>query len=384
MRIAFYLDDGLVCGGAERIARALLRHWVEAGWEVHLISRHAAEADFYEHPPGVERHALMQNTGRPALARPRSTPLWLPGRSLLRFVFEALLLRRRLNIIAPDVAIAFLTPGNVKLLAAAVGLKCRTIVSERIDIRAHRYALMWHILRRLLYKRADLVTANIPAALDAMASYVPSRQLAYLPNPIVFPSPESLAVAEHSRRILFVGRLVPQKLPSLLIDAFSLLRTGASVGWCLDIVGDGSLREVLAGEIQQHGLQDYVVLHGNVHDIDYHYRKAAIFVLPSAYEGTPNALLEAMVHALPCIVSDSISCAKTLVADSGAGVLFSSDNAADLAEKLATLIADPAVRRAMGRSGREALANSPYATACAQWDAAVLGVAGLSRESPAT
>lgn len=216
-----------------------------------------------------------------------------------------------------------------------------------------------------------------------MVSYVPESRLAYLPNPVAFPSEESLAVPEHSRRIVFVGRLVPQKYPSLLIDAFSLLRTGASAGWYLDIVGDGSLREFLAGEIQRHVLQDYVVLHGNVHDIVGHYREAAIFVLPSAYEGTPNALLEAMAHALPCIVSDSVSCAKSLIEDTGAGVLFSSGNAADLAEKLAALIADPALRRAMGRSGREALANSPYVSACAQWDEAILRVADLSRESAA-
>lgn len=383
MRIAFYLDDGLICGGAERIACALLRHWADAGWEIHLIGRRTAETDFYEQPPGVERHALTQCTGRPAPARPRSASLRLPGRSLLRFVFEALLLRRRLNSIAPDVAIAFLTPGNVKLLAAAAGLKCGTLVSERIDIRAHRYALMWRILRRLLYRRADLITANIHAALDAMTAYVPDGKLAYLPNPVVFPSPESLAAPEHSRRIVFVGRLVPQKHPSLLIEAISLLNPNASAGWCLDIVGDGPLREVLAVEILRRGLQDHVVLHGNVHDIDRYYRKAAFFVLPSAYEGTPNALLEAMAHALPCIVSDSIACARALVADTGAGMLFSSGNGADLAEKLAGLIADPALRRAMGRSGREALANSPYVSACAQWDEAILRVANLSQESPA-
>lgn len=382
MRLAFYLDDGLVCGGAERVACSLLRHWSNAGWEVHLISRRGAAADFYPQPQGAKRSALMPARSRQALTNPQPTLRWLPGRSLLRFVLEAMYLRRHLKAIAPDVAVAFLTPGNTKLLAAASGLGCRVVVSERTDLRARRYPLMWRVLRRLFYPRADLVSANTPGSLDVMAHYVSGDRLVFLPNPVDLPADEELAYPESSRRIVCAGRLIPDKRHLLAIEAFALLdETGSD--WHLDILGDGPLRHFLAEEIRRLGLQDRIILHGNVHDVTRYFREAAIFILPSAYEGTPNALLEAMAHALPCVVSDSISCAKALVADTGAGVLFSSGNAADLAEKLATLTADPAVRRAMGRSGSEALVSSPYATAYLQWDEAILRAAGLSRESPA-
>lgn len=382
MRLAFYLDDGLICGGAERVAQTLLRHWTDAGWEVYLISRRGATADFYAQPGRVKRIALVPNNERPVSQAARHTPRWLPGRSLLRFFLEARRLRRHLAMIAPDVAIAFLTPGNTKLIAAAIGLDCRVIVSERTDLRARRYPLMWRLLRRMLYPRADLVTANAREAVEILARYVPREKLAWLPNPVHLPSEDALASAGSSRRIVCAGRLIPDKRHALLIKAFAML--GASHReWQLDICGDGPLRDELQSMIGNLGLHDRVVLHGQTSDMEKHWRDAEIFVLPSAYEGTPNALLEAMAHALPCIVSDSISCARTLVADAGAGVLFSSGNAADLAEKLVILITDPALRRAMGRSGRETLAHSPYVSACACWNEAIFRVTDPSRESAA-
>lgn len=380
MRLAFYLDDGLVCGGAERVARALLRHWVDVGWEVHLISRRGPEADFYPQSQGIKRSALMGTTENKLPARPRTVPRRLPGRSLLRFAFEALLLRRHLKAIAPDIAIAFLTPGNVKLLAAAAGLSCCVIISERIDIRAHRYTPLWRILRRLLYPRAHLVTANISATLDAMAHYVSGHQLVHLPNPVVLPPDEALAVPETSRRIIFVGRLVPQKHPMLLIEALSILKD-LCADWHLDILGDGPLHDALVAEIDRCGLQGRVVLHGNVHDVALHFREAAIFVLPSAYEGTPNALLEAMAHALPCVVSDSVACAQPLVVDADAGLTFTSGDSADLARQLVALVEDPLRRKEKGLCARQAITASDSATAFAQWDAAILRACHLARET---
>lgn len=380
MRIVFYLDDGLICGGAERVARALLRHWVEVGWEVHLISRRGAEADFYPQPQGIKRNALIGVSENKLPTKPRLVPSRLPGRSLLRFAFEALRLRRHLKTIAPDIAIAFLTPGNVKLLAAAAGLSCGVIVSERIDIRAHRYTPLWRILRRLLYPRAHLVTANISATLDAMARYVSSHQLVHLPNPVVLPPDDALAVPETSRRIIFVGRFVAQKNPMLLIEASSILKN-LCADWHIDILGDGPLHNVLAVEIHKYGLQDRVVLHGNVHDVARHYREAAIFVLPSAYEGTPNALLEAMAHALPCIVSDSVACAQLLVVDTDAGLTFAAGDSTDLARRLIALVEDPGRRKEMGLRARRAVATSDSATAFAQWDAAILRACHPAREA---
>jgi glycosyltransferase involved in cell wall biosynthesis len=380
MRLAFYLDDGLICGGAERVAHSLLSHWSDAGLDVYLISRRGAEADFYDQPPGIKRLSLMSPSGPPLPTKPERRSYRLPGRSLLRFVVEALRLRRLLVSIHPDIAIAFLTPGNAKLLAATRGLDCRVVVSERTDMRARRYPLMWRMLRRLLYPRAALVTANARDAIEVLSSYVRRDRLAWLPNPVHLP-PEDEAIhrASPQLRMVSAGRLIPSKRNALLIEAFAMF-CATHDEWRLDIYGDGPLHGELQAMIKERGLQHRVTLCGQVDDLDRHFRGSQIFVLPSAYEGTPNALLEAMAHGLPCVVSDSVSCAEDLVANTGAGMLFASGNPADLADKLAVLADCPSSRHSMGRNGRYTLACSPHADAHRLWDAAVLGTSEPSSE----
>lgn len=375
MRLAFYLDDGLVCGGAERVAHSLLNHWSDAGLDIYLISRRGAEADFYHLPQNIKRLSLMPPFAHSIPKHPGPGAYRLPGRSLLRFIVETFRLRRHLVSIAPDVVIAFLTPGNAKLLAATRGLDCRVVVSERTDMRARRYPLMWRVLRRLLYPRADLVTANARDAIDVLAHYVRKDKLIYLPNPVHLPQETG---ADRQLHMVSAGRLIPSKRHALLIEAFSSFST-THVEWKLDIFGDGPLREELQSMIEERGLQHRVTLCGQVTDLDKHlHDSASIFVLPSAYEGTPNALLEAMAYGLPCIVSDSVTCAEELVADTNSGMLFASGNPADLADKLAALAECPATRHAMGRNSRSALAHSPHADAYRIWDTAILGTAGSS------
>jgi glycosyltransferase involved in cell wall biosynthesis len=101
------------------------------------------------------------------------------------------------------------------------------------------------------------------------------------------------------------------------------------------------------------------------------YRAGAIFVLPSSVEGMPNALLEAMGHGLPCIVSDSIAVAHDYIEDGVAGLLFAADSAADLARRIESLAA-PERRAAMGAAARQKLLATAPDEAYHAWDRAIL------------
>ena len=110
------------------------------------------------------------------------------------------------------------------------------------------------------------------------------------------------------RRLLFVGRLTPKKAP---LDAVRALeqanRNGADLQ--LDIVGYGALREDVEQYIDEHDLDEEVVLHGRVpsEKVAEHMKAADAFVLPSKTspdgdrEGTPTVLVEAQATGLPCI-----------------------------------------------------------------------------------
>jgi glycosyltransferase involved in cell wall biosynthesis len=384
MRLAFYLDDGLVCGGAERVALRLLGHWWESGATVHLVSRHSADGDFYPMPAGVRRIALdgavsgPGEAGRPA--RPPGARLWaarfLPFRSFIRLVYESLQLRRVLRGIDADVAVAFLTPGNVKLLLAAGGLRCKVIVSERNDTRSYRYPLLWRVLRRLLYRRADRVTANMSAAIQDMAAYVPESRLALVPNPVDCPPDDALARPDCSKRIVTVGRLVPYKRHLMLIQAFAALADEFG-DWELDIVGEGPTRPELESAIASLGLAGRVHLHGLCRDVSACYRAGAMFVLPSRVEGTPNALLEAMAHGLPCIVSDSLSGALDHVDEGATGLAFAAGSVTELTDRIKALVRAPERRRVMGAGARQRLLAHARGAAYPAWDSVVGLEAGV-------
>jgi len=144
----------------------------------------------------------------------------------------------------------------------------------------------------------------------------------------------------------------------LLIEAFSIIRARGIEGWGLQILGEGEEREHLENLIIDYGLQDEVQLCGVVENIGVKYENAGIFVLPSLYEGTPNALLEAMAYGLPCVVSDSQLGSLKLVNHPENGLVFASGDAKDLAEKLGYLMKDEGLRERAGVNARKTV--EPY------------------------
>lgn len=145
------------------------------------------------------------------------------------------------------------------------------------------------------------MTANSHGALESMENYCTKAQLAYVPNPIVV-SQTANELRENS--VIFLGRLVPQKAPDILIEAFALFAK-EHPDWTLQIVGDGPSENELVDQARDLGIADRVVFHGLVKDPIPLLTQSRIFALPSRFEGTPNALLEAMASGLACVVSDA-------------------------------------------------------------------------------
>jgi glycosyltransferase involved in cell wall biosynthesis len=100
-----------------------------------------------------------------------------------------------------------------------------------------------------------------------------------------------------------VGRLEPQKRFDLLIEAMARLQA-THPALKLLVVGDGSLRQQLAGQIERLGLKATCRLLGHRTDIIDLHHAFDLFVQSSDYEGTPNAVLEAMAMETPVVATD--------------------------------------------------------------------------------
>jgi glycosyltransferase involved in cell wall biosynthesis len=101
-----------------------------------------------------------------------------------------------------------------------------------------------------------------------------------------------------------VGRLEPQKDFPLLIRAFANLVEQVPVARLL-IAGDGSLYDSLQAHIEEFSLEGRCRLLGHVNDVPLLHHALDLFVQSSAYEGTPNSVLEAMALESPIVATDA-------------------------------------------------------------------------------
>lgn len=151
-----------------------------------------------------------------------------------------------------------------------------------------------------------------------------------------------LGVAADSRLLVFVGRLDRQKDPLLLLDAFARC-AALDPGLHLAMVGDGALRGEVEGGIATRGLSKRVTLLGalGAATIAGWLRASDLFVLSSAYEGMPIAVLEALACGLP-VASTDVGEIRRVVRDGSTGRIATTRDAAGLGEALSLSLADAA------------------------------------------
>ncbi|HLA87528.1 MAG TPA: glycosyltransferase [Anaerolineales bacterium] len=150
-----------------------------------------------------------------------------------------------------------------------------------------------------------------------------------------------------------VGRLVPVKGYDILITAIQKIASGVSQLFCL-IVGEGECKEELSEQIRQAGLENRVHLVGyydrqNVMSI---LNSSDVFVLPSRYEGTPVALLEAAALACP-ILASSCGGIPELVTHEQHALLVPPEDPTALAKGLVKLILDRNYAQTLGQNAQQ-------------------------------
>ncbi|HLY08301.1 MAG TPA: glycosyltransferase family 4 protein [Planctomycetota bacterium] len=234
----------------------------------------------------------------------------------------------------------------------------------------------WFSVFRRFYKVLPYVRSTyacsgaILAAFDHTMRDLPA---ATLPKAFNFPEvgidPELFSMPERPRRtrqtILYAGRLVPYKLPEVVIRAFassSSLRRHRLV-----IVGDGPERPRLESLVRDQGLGDCIEFLGQKTqtEVGRLMRESEIFAFPSIRELGAGVVVEAMACGMACVVVDYGGPATLIDSDRGAKVELGTldELVGRFARELESLAADPDRVATLGRAAhRHAMAH--YA-----WDA---------------
>jgi glycosyltransferase involved in cell wall biosynthesis len=175
--------------------------------------------------------------------------------------------------------------------------------------------------------------------------------------------------------VLTVARLHPQKGHVILLQAVKSL-----VAQFRDIifwwVGDGPERENLEGLIRQADLESCVFLLGARNDVSQLLAQADLFVLPSLYEGMPNAVLEAMATGLPVVATNAGGTAE-IISHGETGLLVPANDAPGLAAALRLMLADKDIRSIIGKKAQEYVrANFSAQKMCACYERLIQNMMG--------
>ena len=337
-KIVLYIDM-MERGGAQRVVANLVQYFSEQRISTVLVNDFKLEDSKpqYTVNPAVKRYYLRD---------------CLNGNVLLKNIERIVHLRRIIKEEKPDVVLSFLGRPNERMLLATIGLRTKKIVSVRNDPN-HEYSsrgfFKW--FARNLFRLADGCVFQTEDA----ACYFPEsvqKKATIILNPVDLKF-FNITRSKHPQNIVTVGRLEAQKNQELLIKAFAEISKDFP-DEKLIIYGEGSLKSELEKLCQKLQIENKVKVPGNISDVEIALSNAKIFVLPSNYEGLPNALMEAMAVGIPCISTDCPCGGPRELIDHGKnGLLTPVDDVEKMKENLQSVLNNSQNAYQMGQNARK-------------------------------
>jgi len=188
-----------------------------------------------------------------------------------------------------------------------------------------------------------------------------AEQIVHIPGSVdterFKPAPERRPdPARPERDIVCVARLDYAKWVDVLLHAWGrMLREPsewrAHLKPRLCLVGEGVCRTQMERIVAELGIQDSVEFLGLRRDVVDLLQQSWGFVMPSRWEGMPNALLEAMACGLPCVAT-RVSGSEDIIIDGVNGLLVEPEQPAEMAQALRRLIEDSELAQRLGQAGR--------------------------------
>jgi len=317
--------------GAQREARAVADHLESPGRRAHRV------LSLFDGPAEVVVDASLGHRGRDSAGVGFDPSL-------------ALRLRATLATMDPEVVVAHGSEPLKYLVPAMLG-RGRPLVYYAIGTYSGSDRPLQLRLWQHLVARADVVAAVGEEVRDECIDRlgVPPRRVTLALNgrdPEFF-HPSDVE-AERTPVVIFVGALTQGKCPDHFVDVVSRLRA-LGISFEAKLIGDGPLATSLLGPAEEAG----IAVLGPRSDVAELMRGADVLVFPSrpAGEGMPGVLIEAGLSGLP-VVATAVPGVGSIVKDGGTGLVVPVDDVAAMASATAGLLADPALRAAMGRAAR--------------------------------
>jgi glycosyltransferase involved in cell wall biosynthesis len=190
-----------------------------------------------------------------------------------------------------------------------------------------------------------------------MKQYLSSKKF-LLPNILFIPNGVDMRIyyplkahqADRGREhtVICVSRLRYEKGIDVLLQAWRLVQQQDPLARLI-IVGGGPLAQQFLSMTEALDIGNSIEFAGVQNDVAEQLRRGGMAVLPSRWEGMPNALLEAMACGLPCVAT-RVSGSEDIIEHGVNGLLVDVEDYHALADALLTLLHNPTLTRQYGRA----------------------------------
>ena len=336
MKKVLIVIDTMCGGGAERVA-SRIANALSVDNEVVIFTR--STPDMYQLAENIK---VLNFIDPPRILTYRGRgmrfvePLLEPFNNLYGYWSLSRMLEDIKQKEKPDVTLSLMKrPNIVNAFSKGPGLK---VMSERNNPAKKNAA--YRRWGNICFRRADRVVFQTDTIRNHYASPIRKKGVV-VPNPVLVDG----KATGGSKRIVTLGRLHPQKNHAMLIKAFALFSKNHPEH-TLHIYGKDSGEEILTPLIESLSLTDKVFIEGFKDPVYSFIVDTEQFVLSSDYEGTPNALLEALMMGFPCVTTDFEGTHELLGEDAPCLVTPVGDEVA-FAEAMARLADDAALRETL-------------------------------------
>lgn len=329
-----------VVGGMERQAHELSKTLHDKDIEIKVLSTKHSSCD--------KSYELVENIPvyRIVLFKNRFLRFFIGSLSLFYYLFK---FRKSFDVVHTHEIgwFSLLSIFIAKILKKATISKLPNIGEKGIPGLGS--GLIGSLKRSMLLSSDAIVAMSLESLAELKSVKFPLSRVLLTPNGIRIESNSVQDLAPKNSlipRVVFVGRLVPQKGIKDLLNAWKILKN-KSINAELEIFGDGPLYQDLIKNSLDLGVADSVRFRGHINNVSDRLNEMDVFVLPSYIEGNSNALLEAMVTGLP-IVASRVGGAPMQVGYEGRDYLFSPGNKNELAMVLEKLLINDYLRNKLG------------------------------------
>ena len=267
--------------------------------------------------------------------------------------------------IKADLVISFLDNNNSLAGLALWNSKIPLVVSERSNPLVIFPKAPWDKIRRIAYRRADVVSVLFQAFDQFDGARFASKAIV---TSNIVQTPPTLKASWDASPVRFVtfGRLSDVKRMDLMIELFDQAqREEPNIE--LHIFGDGANQAKLLTLIKEKNLSDKVFLRGYCNEVHKTLLDYDIYLMTSYQEGFPNSLCEAMAVGLPSIASACHEGISELCENGLSGVSVKEEEPCEFVKNMVLLARDPALREQLGRRAQTISRRYDKAMILQQW-----------------